>query len=1276
MSSAGNAPNAPGPAPSAQPAPTAPGNPYADFLRAGIRARAARLALARVDVNTFAELVVRDEETGKPFLQAPVHLEWHLQANAYPRTLIWAHVEAGKALPVTTPIPTPQGWRTMGDLQRGEEVFDRTGAICYVAGISAVQFDRKVYRLTFDDDSSLLADADHRWLAASIDDARAKLGPSRAHAGDGAPCACGCGLQAKVGKRFVHNHHRRPVRSAEGWRVVTTAEMLAHGVMRKSGAWALTGERALQHRWRIPLCGPVAFNAQVLPVHPYTLGVWLGDGTAGVAAVTCHIDDAEVVRRAAALCGGDLSGELPRDPRHPHIIRAMLRTTGKPGDRTGLTSDLRRLGVLHNKHIPAAYLLGSIAQREELLAGLLDTDGCVTGRNPRVEFCNTNKALAEGVLALARSLGFKARLGEDRAQLHGEDMGPRYRVTFVAGRPVFKLARKLARQRLGKLSGRASYRCVTAIDAVESVPVKCITVDSPDHSYVAGRDYTVTHNTSQLSVVRPLHELGKDPTLRVVIVSNTGGQASKIARPLMQMIETPGGPLHEVFPDLVPSPRESDPWHAGALTVMRPTIAKDPSIQVTGIHGNILGARIDLLILDDILDYENTRTANLRDDLWNWIQSTLMGRLTARARVLCVGTAFHPDDALHRLAKHPGWMARRYPAIDEQGRPRWAVRWPKERIDAKRLELTPIEFARQMLCVSRDDSTSRFKWEWLEGALKRGAGRQLAYAINFIPAGCGVYTGVDLAVSKASHADETVLFTIMVHPNGDRELLCIDAGKWTGPEIIQRINDCHRRYQSIITVESNQAQAYLNQFIRAGSSVPVRDFNTGSNKMDPAFGVESLAVELANGKWIVPNPGDGTAHPEIHKWFQEMLFYSPTAHTGDRLMACVAPGYMVTTERGLVPVDQVKVGDKVLTHRARWREVTGTTNREYSGSAVRLKPRGLAELVVTSEHPVWSAHAWFNRDGSNRLLPRDWAFRDAGVLKVGRKQAGDFVLAPAAAWPGVAPIDDPGLAFLVGLYLAEGWVSHHQASFAFNAKEQYLAEFVRGEARRLWGANTSIYVRGPHSITVTIQSVAAKRFFAQFGKRAAKGLPWHWMALPTHLGLLVVRGWLVGDGSISTSASGTAHLRGVSVAPSIIYQAQQFLWRAGLLPSVAPFAQTGEFQGKPCGQLPAWCLSLSGADTAKLLANPNREELARWGSPWVGRARTNSASVAVLEGAAVKLASLERFTYDGMVFNLHVAEDESFVVGGIAVHNCWFAREGARAGGMKAETGSLNMQSR
>lgn len=386
--------------------------------------------------------------------------------------------------------------------------------------------------------------------------------------------------------------------------------------------------------------------------------------------------------------------------------------------------------------------------------------------------------------------------------------------------------------------------------------------------------------SQQVSIGRVLYEIGRDPSIRVAIISNTHRQACKIVSSLKGYIEK-SPEFRAVFPHV----RPAAPWSADAFTVTRPTLAKDPTVQACGVHGALLGSRLDLVVLDDILDYENCKGPTQRDDLWDWLQSTMTGRMTDNARVVCIGTAFHPGDTMHRFAENPLWTAVHYPVLDPvTGEPRWPEQWPLKRIEERRIENGPIEFARQMLCQSRSDSEARFKREWIDLALKLGRGKQPCHALRSLPPGVRTFTGVDLAVSLKSSADMTVFFTIAIYPNGQREVLNIEASRIAGPDIIKKILEIHYRYNSIMVVENVAAQDYIVQFTQHVSAVPVVPFTTGSNKSDPAFGLESIAAEMAGGKWIIPS-GDGSLDPEIEAWVNDMLYYVPTAHTPDRMMA-------------------------------------------------------------------------------------------------------------------------------------------------------------------------------------------------------------------------------------------------------------------------------------------------------------------------------------------------------------------------------------------------------
>jgi len=81
--------------------------------------------------------------------------------------VIMSSSQVGKALALDTPLATPTGWTTMGDVQVGDVLFDETGAPCRVTGATDVMLDRGCYRVRFSDGSSIIADADHLWAVDS-----------------------------------------------------------------------------------------------------------------------------------------------------------------------------------------------------------------------------------------------------------------------------------------------------------------------------------------------------------------------------------------------------------------------------------------------------------------------------------------------------------------------------------------------------------------------------------------------------------------------------------------------------------------------------------------------------------------------------------------------------------------------------------------------------------------------------------------------------------------------------------------------------------------------------------------------------------------------------------------------------------------------------------------------------------------------------------------------------------------------------------------------------
>jgi hypothetical protein len=134
-----------------------------------------------------------------------------------------------------------------------------------------------------------------------------------------------------------------------------------------------------------------------------------------------------------------------------------------------------------------------VEQRRALLAGLMDTDGYVD-KLGRCDLTTINHELAQQYRELVASLGFKPVIGTKTATLYGKVCGLRHEVTFTPSNPVFRLPRKLARQ---KQDGRfKASRGITAVVPVEPVPVRCIEVADHRGVFLITRSFIPTHNSS------------------------------------------------------------------------------------------------------------------------------------------------------------------------------------------------------------------------------------------------------------------------------------------------------------------------------------------------------------------------------------------------------------------------------------------------------------------------------------------------------------------------------------------------------------------------------------------------------------------------------------------------------------------------------------------------------------------------------------------------------------------------------------------------------------
>lgn len=376
-------------------------------------------------------------------------LGFHARSEQF-AVLVW-HRRAGKQLCIETPIPMYLGgFKRNGDLVAGDIIFDEKGNPTTVLAVHEIRYGCPCFEVKFDDGSIVLADGDHLWYTTTKTDRTHRSGRS-------------------VGGRYSSG-----TQTERRGTVKTTSEIA--GTLRARG----------ESNHRVPVCEAVKRPTADLPIDPYILGLWLGDGTSRSTAITTM--DPEIVA-AWQQCANEFGQTLRQLPYGKTGKASTYAITGNGG---GMQKALTRMKLWNNKHIPQMYMDSSAQQRWALLQGLMDSDGSVRAGRNTCEITQVKSGLSEQIAELLSSLGCKNTTS--RKQVKGKYY---YRVCFSTQRPPFRLPRKIASWTMPSGSNRAfsTSRSIVSVTPVATRPMRCITVDSPNSLYLCGKSYIPTHNT-------------------------------------------------------------------------------------------------------------------------------------------------------------------------------------------------------------------------------------------------------------------------------------------------------------------------------------------------------------------------------------------------------------------------------------------------------------------------------------------------------------------------------------------------------------------------------------------------------------------------------------------------------------------------------------------------------------------------------------------------------------------------------------------------------------
>lgn len=450
------------------------------------------------------------------------------------------------------------------------------------------------------------------------------------------------------------------------------------------------------------------------------------------------------------------------------------------------------------------------------------------------------------------------------------------------------------------------------------------------HRYLLVEGPPEAGKSQQLTLRRTLWEIGRNPNLMVGLVSAKATQAEDWVQAIARGIES------DVFRETFPGVTPAEPWSTARIQVRRSDLTlKDPTVQGIGIGGGFLGARLDLILLDDVLTSTNTATREQREKTLTWIDSTeCMGRLKDNGRVRLLGNTWTRDDAMHELEKRldaGGRRVYRYrrDALPEEPELPGAVSflpeiWPIERCIERKAAIGPSRWSWQYGCRPRGEEDSRFKAEWFEKPSPRSwcpprpgleelvvRRRQLQRAASVgldvradlqaverdllerasyrLAPGEALVIGMDIGVGLQQRHDQSAWVVYLRDPQNARHVLYVEKARKTGPDLIDRMEVLEAAFPDLACwrVETVAAQKHLAQFAGERLRAPIAHHTTtasGESITSKAWGIEQLAIRAEMGQLLLAHAREGL--PAAAAALRDaLIWYAPKEHTADEAMA-------------------------------------------------------------------------------------------------------------------------------------------------------------------------------------------------------------------------------------------------------------------------------------------------------------------------------------------------------------------------------------------------------
>jgi predicted phage terminase large subunit-like protein len=335
-----------------------------------------------------------------------------------------------------------------------------------------------------------------------------------------------------------------------------------------------------------------------------------------------------------------------------------------------------------------------------------------------------------------------------------------------------------------------------------------------------------------LSVVRCIFELVRDPEIRILLVSCTRAQAEAFLREVRGHVEHNRG-FRRIFGSV-----SGAKWTARELIVnTRRKIRKEPTIFSTGTDCALVSRHFDLIICDDIVSEDNSRTESGREKLKTWFFKVLLPCLEPDARLALVGTRYHYRDLYGYLLgtefiPHPIIIR----ALDADGGSAWPEKFSAELLEKVRRESGTVIFNAQY----QNDTTA------MKGAVFR---EQWIRSYDAAPMSLRVYQGVDLAIAQHEHSDFFAIVTIGLDEWGNIYVLDCYHARLSFRGQTKAIMERFCRFDPIkVAIESNAYQAVQVEYLRELGMVRMQGVHTARDKLSRAW---RLSAYFEDGRVLV-----------------------------------------------------------------------------------------------------------------------------------------------------------------------------------------------------------------------------------------------------------------------------------------------------------------------------------------------------------------------------------------------------------------------------------------